>query len=232
MKPRELWRPKPWRAKRAPPRWSLIRKKKAGLPDTCIAGIPPDVSEPPPMMVSQPNRRFSESPYVESEEDVFEKGDRAVDPLPGGYAVYPAEPHLAHAGTGLEYVDSDGSDDDASERDDETSAERGNRRGTDSETELEHLLAADLMVDPSEMDGETACRAAAASRRAEAFRLSNGDAKCDASPLYPVIDFSFHDEGEDELDEFVEECVERYPAQEASDDDSTQDKDTEEDDRR
>jgi len=30
----------------------------------------------------------------------------------------------------------------------------------------------------------------------------------------------------------VEECVERYPAQEASDDDSTQDKDTEEDDRR
>ena len=27
-------------------------KKKAGLPDTCIAGIPPDVSEPPPMMVS------------------------------------------------------------------------------------------------------------------------------------------------------------------------------------
>ena len=121
-------------------------------------GLPPDEPEPPPGRPAQPNRRFSESPYVESVEETDEKGERVADPLPGGGARYPAEPLLAHAATGYAFAD----DLDASDAEAEAEA-------SDTDALLD---ASSLMVDPESMDGETAARAAAATRRDALFRLS------------------------------------------------------------
>lgn len=208
-------------------------KTKAGYPET-PDGIPQDVPEPPPGMPNQPNRRFSESPYVESVEDEFEKGNRVADPLPGGNIRYPAQPQLAHASTGYEFADSD---DDALSETANTPAAL-NALGSDSETELETLLNLDLMVDPTTMEPEYAARAAAACRRDALSRLrsshdrgeaeetqieesSNGVSPARADllrqavragydPMFPVIDYSFELEGGDDLDEQVDDIVERY----------------------
>ena len=177
-------------------------------------GIPPEFPEPPPassFMPSQPARRFCESPYVESAEEAREKGERVADPLPGGGARYPAEPHLAHAATGYAFAD-DASEEDASDTD-------------------ALLNASSFMVDPEAMDEETAARRAAATRRDAASRLISEEpfpksgegesAESDArratvraglDPMYPVIDCSFGDEGADDEDERVEELLEKYGA--------------------
>ena len=128
-----------------------------------------------------------------------------ADPLPGGGARYPAEPHLAHAATGYAFAD------DASEED--------------------VVLKTSFMVDPEAMDEETAARRAAATRRDASFRLISEEplfksgegesAESDArratvrlglDPMYPVIDCSFGDEGADDEDERVEELLEKYGA--------------------
>ena len=136
---------------------ACFTENRAGFP-TAPRGLPPDEPEPPPGHPAQPNRRFSESPYVESVEEAEEKGERVADPLPGGDARYPAEPHLAHAATGYAFAD----DLDASDAEAEAAA-----------SDVDALLdASSLMVDPESMDGETAARAAAATRRDALFRLS------------------------------------------------------------
>ena len=179
-------------------------------------GIPPEFPEPPSsFMPSQPARRFCESPYVESAEEAREKGERVADPLPGGGARYPAEPHLAHAATGYAFAD-DASEEDASDTD-------------------ALLNASSFMVDPEAMDEETAARRAATTRRDAALRLISEEpsvaptflsgegesAESDArratvraglDPMYPVIDCSFGDEGADDEDERVEELLEKYGA--------------------
>ena len=192
-------------------------------------GIPPEFPEPPSsFMPSQPARRFCESPYVESAEEVCEKGERVADPLPGGGARYPAEPHLAHAATGYAFAD-----------------DAENDPGSDTSDTDALLNASSLMVDPEAMDEETAARRAAATRRDAAFRLTEnaegassfserepfvadgGEYKSTESdarratvragldPMYPVIDCSFEDEGADDEDERVEELVEKYAENDA-----------------
>jgi hypothetical protein len=192
-------------------------------------GIPPEFPEPPSsFMPSQPARRFCESPYVESAEEAREKGERVADPLPGGGARYPAEPHLAHAATGYAFAD-----------------DAENDPGSDTSDTDALLNASSLMVDPEAMDEETAARRAAATRRDAAFRLTEkaegassfserepfvadgGEYKSTESdarratvragldPMYPVIDCSFEDEGADDEDERVEELVEKYAENDA-----------------
>ena len=132
---------------------------RSGFP-AAPEGLPPDVPEPPDRWhPAQPSRRFSESPYVESAEEAEERGERVADPLPGGGARYPAEPHLAHAATGYAFGD---------EYHSPNASEKSEASDTDA-----LLDASSLMVDPESMDGETAARAAAATRRDALFRLED-----------------------------------------------------------
>ena len=174
---------------------------------------------------------------MESLEEAEERGERVADPLPGGGARYPAEPHLAHAATGYAFGD---------EYHSPNASEKSEASDTDA-----LLDASSLMVDPESMDGETAARAAAATRRDALFRLedesrrgdvanvgnggdgdacADGEAEAEESssfsprrvanlraavragldPMYPVIDCSFEDEGADDEDERVEELLEKY----------------------
>ena len=96
---------------------------------------------------------------MESAEEAEERGERVADPLPGGGARYPAEPHLAHAATGYAFGD---------EYHSPNASEKSEASDTDA-----LLDASSLMVDPESMDGETAARAAAATRRDALFRLED-----------------------------------------------------------
>jgi hypothetical protein len=177
-------------------------------------------------MPCQPNRRFSESPYVESLEDVLERGDRYADPLPGGSQSYPAAPITAHAASGLAFADVSLRDADGETQ--RTVPARSDDSDADSETDT-LLLPASLMVDPESMDAEYAARGAAVSKREALFLLDGGERRLDSDaprksreasardvtragldPMYPVIDYSVEHEGEDDLDERVDEIVEKY----------------------